>query len=217
MKSNIIFRCSSLGRLMTEPRSKSETISETAKALCLELFIEQKYGRRKNFDSKYMAKGREVEENGITAYNIMCIKTTGQYLEMNKNTERRTNDYITGEPDIITPRLADIKSSWDIFTFWDSKTKPLNKDYYWQLQGYMMLFGHDEADLVYTLQNTPDEIIERETRFRTCSENEFKFDDIPAEERIFLINVKRDEAAIQAIADKVTFAREFITNTYGIL
>ena len=214
--SEIVFRCSSLGRLMTEPRSKSESLSETAKALCLELFIEKKYGRRKYFDSKYMVKGREVEENGITAYNVHVIKTTGEYVEINKNTERRTNDFITGEPDIITPKLADIKSSWDIFTFWDSKTKALNKDYFWQLHGYMMLFGHDEADLVYTLQNTPEEIVKREARFRVCKDNEFNFDDLPAEEKIFIINIKRDEQAIQSIADKVTMAREFISKSYGV-
>lgn len=78
-----------------------------------------------------------------------------------------------------------------------------------------MLFGHNEADLVYTLQNTPDEIVKREARFRVCNDNEFNFDDMPDEEKIFIINIKRDEQAIQSIADKVTTAREFISKTYG--
>lgn len=212
--NNILFRCSQLGRLMTEPRSKSEKLSETAKSLCLELFIEHKYGRRKQITSKYMEKGIAVEEAGITAYNIYLVQTTGQRVVLQKNTERRSNEFITGEPDIITPILADVKSSWDIFTFMETKFGKLNKDYFWQLQGYMMLFGHEEANLVYTLQNTPDEIIERETRWRTCQENEFKFDDMPFEDRIFLINVKRDDDAIQAIQEKVIFAREYITNTF---
>lgn len=211
---NILFHCSQLGKLMTEPRNKTEKLSETAKSLCLELFIEHTYGRRKQITSKYMEKGIAVEEAGITSYNIHLVQTTGQRVVLQKNTERRSNDYITGEPDIITPQLADVKSSWDIFTFMDAKYGKLNKDYFWQLQGYMMLFGHEEADLVYTLQNTPDEIIERETRYRTCQENEFKFDDMPLEDRIFLKNVKRDDDAIQAIKEKVIFAREFITNTY---
>lgn len=211
---NILFRCSQLGKLMTEPRNKTEKLSETAKSLCFELFIEHKYGRRKQVTSKYIEKGIAVEEAGITSYNIHLVQTTGQRVVLQKNTERRSNDYITGEPDIITPQLADVKSSWDIFTFMDAKYGKLNKDYFWQLQGYMMLFGHEEADLVYTLQNTPDEIIERETRYRICQENEFKFDDMPFEDRIFLINVKRDDEALQAIKEKVIFAREFINEKF---
>ena len=212
MQSDILFRCSSLGRLMTEPRSKSESLSETAKALCLEMFIERKYKRRKKVESKYMTKGITNEEIAITSFNVHLIKQTGKFIELVKNTERRQNDFIIGEPDICNHILADIKNCWDIFTFFDAKTKALNKDYFWQLQGYMWLFDFDTANLVYTLENTPKDIMEREMRFKeSAEESDFIFDDIPAEERIHIINVERDDACIEALKEKVLIGREYIT------
>jgi len=45
----MIVRCSSLGKLMTEPRSKSEVLSQTAKSYIEDLFNELEFGYRKEF------------------------------------------------------------------------------------------------------------------------------------------------------------------------
>jgi hypothetical protein len=55
--------------------------------------------------------------------------------------------------------IVDVKSSFDIFTFSAAKYGKINKDYYWQLQGYMWLTGVENAELSYCLCNTPAEII----------------------------------------------------------
>ena len=42
-------------------------------------------------------------------------------------------------PDILSDQLIDIKSSWDFTTFPMHQQSLPSKDYYWQMQGYMML------------------------------------------------------------------------------
>lgn len=199
------YRASAIGKLMTEARSKSEPLSETTKSYLLELWIENNYGRRKQIDSKYMIKGTTVEEESITLYSLH------QCDFFKKNKERKENEFITGEPDIITDtHIIDIKSSWSIFTFMDSKfSKAINKDYYWQLQAYMSLFDKQAAKLVYVLTNTPDELVECETRFRTCDEKEFKFDDIPLQERIFEVEVLRNDEDINRMYNRINEANEY--------
>ncbi len=58
-------RCSSLGKIMTAPRSKSEVLSQTAKSYIEELAKEHLFGIKKVFKSRYTDKGNEVEEKAI--------------------------------------------------------------------------------------------------------------------------------------------------------
>jgi hypothetical protein len=129
---NILFRCSANGKLMTEPRTKSEILSETTKKYLIEVFIYYKYQREKDIFNKYIDKGLRVEEDSITLYS----EYKNRFYKKNEN--RFSNEYIAGTPDIILDNeVIDIKSSYDIFTFYDSKTGGLNKNYYWQLQGHI--------------------------------------------------------------------------------
>ena len=52
MKHEFIARCSSLGALMTNPRAKSETLSETAKKEIEKVVLFNKYGIEEDFSSK---------------------------------------------------------------------------------------------------------------------------------------------------------------------
>ena len=157
----IQFRCSGLGKLMTSPRSKGEVISETAKTFIEDVFREKEYGIYKDISSRYTDKGIQMEDEAIQlAGNVL-----GWDLNVNKNEERLKNEWITGIPDINTETLlADIKCSWSGSTFPFFDTELPNKDYFWQLQGYMMLTGHLQAELVYCLMNTPQQIVEDEVR-----------------------------------------------------
>jgi len=157
----IQFRCSGLGKLMTSPRSKGEVLSETAKSFIEDVFREKEYGIYKDISSRYTDKGIQMEDEAIQlAGNVL-----GWDLNVNKNEERLKNEWITGIPDINTETLlADIKCSWSGSTFPFFEDELPNKDYFWQLQGYMMLTGHLQAELVYCLMNTPQQIVEDEVR-----------------------------------------------------
>ena len=164
----IKFRCSSLGYILTEPRSKAEKdaggLSETAKGHCVDVYASWMYDRREEVYSKYLEKGNSVEEDAIT---LLSLHAKNLYF---KNEDRLENEFIAGTPDLfikdgdVISVVEDIKSSWDIFTFLRSKHKELNKNYYWQLMGYMWLTGADKSNLRYCLVNSTDSLIDDEKR-----------------------------------------------------
>lgn len=154
--SNYKFHCSSLGKIMTESRTK-EPLGETCKKHLLECYLYAKYGRRKMIENKYIEKGNLAEEDAITLYSLV---TNTMYV---KNTEIFENDFIVGIPDIIHKgKVKDIKNAWSIHTFFENMVTALNKDYVYQVNGYMALTESAEGSIVYTLVNTPDILIEQE-------------------------------------------------------
>jgi hypothetical protein len=213
-------RCSSLGKIFTNPRSKSETISETTKTYLEEWMIEQRFGIRKEISSKYLEKGIEMEDTAIQEYsklfNVECFK----------NDEWFENDYITGTPDLILDdKIVDIKNSFSAFTFPMFDTELPNKDYRYQLQGYMYLTGKTQAEIAYFLLNSPDGIILSEAKSIMYKEGlgadwldvlveevraSHNFDHIPMQERCKVFKVERDEAIISEIKDRVENCREYI-------
>ncbi len=223
----MLFRCSQLGSIMTAPRSKSEELSETCKTYLTEVYINERFGRRKEITSRYIEKGLAVEEDSITLYSRV------KKVPFFKNEERFKNEYIIGTPDHVGDFVLDIKSSWDIFTFVNTEQADLNKKYYWQLQGYMALTGKKEARLAYCLVNTPDQMIEDEKRklawkmglidadsspeyHKACEqiEKNSRYDDIPMAERIHEIVIPYDEAAIESLYKKVDACREYMAGTW---
>jgi len=223
----MIVRCSSLGKLMTEPRSKSEVLSQTAKSYIEDLFNELEFGYRKEFSSRYTDKGLEMEDEAI-----QFASEQFDWEFVIKNTERFTNDYITGEPDINTDSLlADIKCSWSLDTYPMFEADLKNKDYYWQLQGYMWLTGKTEAELVYCLMNTPLQIVEDEVRrahwkaglidedidLRHEVQLKHNYDNIPSKLRVKRYIVERDEKAIEKIIEKVEIASEYYKMLKGLI
>lgn len=215
---------------MTEPKLKSETISESAKTHLIDVFISEKYGRRSDIGNRYTIKGTLVEEDSMTLFS----RVTKRYYV--KNEESLANDYIKGTPDIITSldvedmEIVDIKSSWDIFTFMRTKFKnDIKKLYYWQLQGYMALTGAKKARLAYCLVNTPDQLLEDEKRklwykigqpdkespmwLDAVQEIEMMciYDDIPMQERLHQISFERNDADIEKLYNKVVQCREWMS------
>jgi len=227
--NEILFRCSSLGHIMTESRSKSDPLSETCKGHLSDVFISKKYGRRTDIVSRYMTKGTMVEEDSLTLYSRVKKKF---YV---KNEEHFTNEYISGTPDIILvdgampTEIIDIKSAWDIHSFFRAKAKELNKMYYWQLMGYMALTGATLGRIAYCLVNTPESLQDGERKslwykmgqpagdnnewIEACQEldRSMIYDDIPIAERVYdLFTVERDESAIQAIYKRVEQCRNWM-------
>ncbi len=64
--------------------------------------VAEKYGRRRDIQTKQMKKGIEVEDDSIDLLNNFWG------VDYGKNEHRFTNDYISGHPDIITVNDANV-------------------------------------------------------------------------------------------------------------
>ena len=225
--SETLIRSSSVGYLMTEPQLKADKeaglLSKTAQRHLLDIYIAEKYGRKKDIQTKQMKKGVAVEQDSI---NLLS-----KYMEtpFEKNEERLSNAYITGLPDIINENMViDIKSSYDLWTFLGNLPDKLDSLYYWQLMSYMWLTNAEVGYIAYCLSNTPDNIIEQEKYYllknmdvvseespeyvKEAMKIEFnmKFDDIDVSERVLLFKVDRNDEDISKIERKVLKAREYL-------
>ena len=226
-------RSSSVGYLMTEPQLKADkeagNLSKTAQKHLLDVYVYEKYGRRKDIQTKQMKKGIEVENDSIELLSLYLKKP------FNKNEIRLTNEFITGLPDIFegndiynADSIIDIKSSYDLWTFLGNLPDKLDSLYYWQLQSYMWLTNSDKAHIAYCLVDTPFGIIEQEKRYllnkmdviseespeyiKESAKLEFNmtFGDISISEKVLIFPIKRNEDDILKIQYRVEKAREFL-------
>lgn len=194
----IIFRASSLADIMTEPKAKTETLSVGAKTAIAKLAKEAVYGYDERISSKPMQKGIQVEDQSIELLNSVL------FTSYTKNTERKTNEWITGECDIFTgSKIIDIKSSWSLATFPALAEDGENKTYTWQLAAYMWLWDVDSAAIAYCLVSTPEELIGYEDRQLHV------IDHITPELRVTIVNQERDKAMEAKIVEKVEAGREY--------
>ena len=196
------FRCSSIGKLMTEPRSKSEgVLSVGAKTYIRELAAQEIFGVDFEVSSKYIEKGIEAEGDSIDLLNSV------RGLSLTKNTERRDNEFITGECDLFdddAKRGHDIKTSWSIATFPIIVADCEDKLYEWQMRGYMALWDADEWEVNYCLVDTPDRLIGFEPmQLHVVSH-------LPEWMRVTTWTVKRDLDKEAAIYEKVKAANEYL-------
>lgn len=195
--SEFKIRASASGKLMTNPRSKTELLSETTKTYVYEWIKEKIYGVRKNIQSKYLNKGLKLEDT--------AIDKSIQWLDLPfalKNEQFFENDYFCGTPDLIVDGIVyDTKCSWDCFTFPLFEKDIPTKDYYYQLQVYMELTGCKKAVLVYVLLNTPDEL---------TYEEKHNYDNLDKKYRIKTYKIDYDESVIEDLKNRVEQIREFI-------
>lgn len=192
------FRASSLSKIMTDPVKKTEILSVGAKTFITKQAIEFVYGFDEKISSKYMEKGIQVEDQSIELLNSVL------FTSYQKNTERKENDWISGECDIFTgDSIIDIKSSWSLTTFPVLAEQGEDKDYEWQLRAYMWLWDVDQASIAYCLVSTPEDLIKYEDA--TLHE----VDHIAPELRVTRVNYQRDKALEDKIKVKVEAAREY--------
>lgn len=142
---------SSLGKLMTESRTKSELLSQTTKSYIANKAKEDFFGYNSFVSTKAMQKGTDWEHESIELVNQ--VRDTF-YI---KNDIIIENDYMIGTPDIILDNsIIDIKTSWSLETFPAISSEGINKDYEWQLRGYMWLCDKESAELIYCMIDTDD-------------------------------------------------------------
>ena len=193
------FRASSLAEIMTDPKSKDEVLSVGAKTRIEKLAKQFVYGYDESVSSKYMEKGIAVEDRSIELYNSVF------FTDYQKNTERKTNDWITGECDIATPsKIIDIKSSWSLATFPATADAGKDKTYEWQLRAYMWLWDVDASEVAYCLVDTPPELVGYE------DEHLHQVEHITPELRLTRIIYERDKALEDKIKAKCEAANEYL-------
>lgn len=196
----MLIRCSQLPKIMTNPRSKSETLSETAKSEMIKLAKEDFYGYNTEMTNKYVQKGIEVEDKSIELLNAV------KFANYTKNKVRLENDFITGECDIndeVNDEIIDIKSSWSLETFPALPSDINIKDYEMQLRGYMMLYNRSKASVCYCMVSTPEGL--------TMYENKLlhEVDHIDPFARVTMLTIERDLEIEKQIEERCKVAIEF--------
>ncbi len=216
---DLIIRCSALGSIMTNARSKSVALSQTCKSHIQERFNELEFGITDYWTNQYVQKGTSEED-----VSLMMAQRVHKWEFMSKNEERFTNEFITGEPDAINDDFVlEIKSSWSMKTFpMYAETNP-NKGYEWQLQGYLWLTGKEVGYLSYCLVDTPEMLVIDEL-YRTARNQGFidlppkvekeirdnhSFGHVPEHLRIKTFEIRRDEEKIEQIKERVNECRNY--------
>lgn len=175
------------GKKKDEPSVKLQTIAE-------DFLKEQIYGYKKTFSSKYTDKGLSMEDE--------AIDKAIEWLDIPfvlKNTERKENEFMTGEPDLIlNDCIIDIKNSWswETFPLFDKELK--NEAYYAQLQVYMHLFEKDKAKVVYMLLTTPE----------TYQNLAMTYEHVDKKYRMKAFNVEYNQEYIDKLISRVKYVRE---------
>jgi len=193
-------RCSSLPKIMTNPRVKSEVLSETAKSEMIKIAKEDFYGYSSQMTNKYVEKGIEVEDKSIELLSLV------KFAQYTKNKVRLHNDFLTGECDIndeASDEIIDIKSSWSLETFPALPSDINIKDYEMQLRGYMMLYNRSKASVCYCMVSTPEGL--------TMYENKLlhEVDHIDPFARVTMLTIERDLEIEKQIEERCKLAIEF--------
>jgi hypothetical protein len=196
-----IFRCSSIGKLMTEPKTKAEgPLSVGAKTYIRSLAAQSIFGIDFEVTSKEMEKGIAVEGQAIELLNRV------RGLSLSKNTERRSNEWVTGEADLFDAsarRGHDLKCSWSAATFPITAADCRDSLYEWQMRGYMMLWGADVWEVNYALITTPEHLTKWEPLFMHF------VDHIPEHMRLTTWAIERDADKEARMVEKIGHARAY--------
>ena len=201
---NILFRASMVGKLMTEPRSKSEgPLSQGAKTAIRDIAAQHILGVDFEVSSREMEKGIQCEPDSIALLNRV------RGLSLEKNTERRNDGFLSGECDLFHARALD---GYDIKTAWSAATFPILADdiggsqralYEWQCRAYMALWNAGRWHVAYALVNTPEHLIGYEPPSLHF------FDHIPEHMRLTVWTIDRDATKEAAMYEKVKQARDY--------
>lgn len=224
-----LIHCSSLSKITTEPRNKSDkdagNLSETAKSHLIEVYALNKYNFKKDISNKYTEKGNYCEPEGLE----MISQFTG--LQVDKNELTFENEYFIGTPDslVIEKQLIfDNKAAFDWCTFLSNVCSELDPIYSAQANGYLDLLQWNTAYIAYTLIDTPEfirnaekyallrkmDVISEESpdfiKLWSKKEAQMIYSNTPLEERILLFEVKKDDEYLEKARQKVVKSREFL-------
>lgn len=222
--TNILFRASSVGILLTDPKLKKDkdagNLSESAKALVQSMWLDKNFEYKEILVNDYMNKGLLLEQNSMAlAQSVLG----GQFRT--KNRERLNNDYFIGTPDIILKDcVEDIKTSWSLKTFMNAELTPL---YMAQAQAYMALTGILQYRLIYALVPTDESVILKNcdklvwqyggdysnedyiAHSTQIKRNNDLIKDIPAHDRVKVFEFVCDAMMVNELHRRIEKAREY--------
>lgn len=191
-----------------------KTLSAGAKTLVKEKVRKLKHNAPHKFSgSKETEKGHLAEDDAI------LFLMQQEFISAQKNTIRFNNEWITGEPDIISDIVYDTKCPW---TYWsmpyfkdDIESKSLDAGYDWQQLCYLWLLREndehdpvfiDEAQLKYILMPTPDKCLGKWDDFTLHIDFVESMDQ---KDRISTYSIKYDQSRIEMIKIKIEAARRY--------
>jgi hypothetical protein len=193
------WRASQIGKLMTTSRSKTDVLSQTAKSYINQIAKEDFYGYESPVINRYLDKGTNQELESIQLLNAV------RFEDFHKNSVRKSNEFITGECDIVTvSSIIDIKTSWSLDTFPELPEDIDSKDYEWQGRAYMMLYDKPEFELIYCMVSTWDEFLTQYDDKRI-----HKVDHIDPAKRITSMLFERDMELEQQMIERCQLATEY--------
>ena len=231
--TELIVRCSSIGRLMAKPENADiHADYMTAELAGIIAKIKRTDSERSVLDEarrKSLSAGgkthvRELVREALYGYEPADIETRpilkGRQVEeaciqmlarltgrpLVKNTERRTNGLISGECDIFD---APVRHGRDIKAPFSMASMPIvladcyDSGYEFQMQGYEILWDAETWSVDYVLVDTPEELIGYEPQALHFVSH------IPERMRWTSWLVKRDRALESLIVDKVLAARRY--------
>lgn len=231
--SDILIRCSSIGRLMAKPDNAdldptlvtaevSAILAKTKRSDEEKSVVDEV--RRKSLSAGGKTHVRELLREAVYGFEPAEIETRpilkGRQVEaaciemlarltgrpLVKNTERRNNGLITGECDIFD---AELKHGRDVKAPYSMESMPIvlsdcyDSGYEYQAQGYEILWDAETWSVDYLLVSTPDDLIGLEPPALHF------VDHIPERLRWTTWTVKRDRALASLIEDKVIAARRY--------
>ncbi|MFY7913570.1 MAG: hypothetical protein ACOVPA_02775 [Rubrivivax sp.] len=231
--SNLIVRCSSIGRLMAKPENvdlDAEYLTPEVQAIIgkTKRSEEEKSVledvRRKSLSAGGKTHVRELVRESVYSFEPAEIATRpilkGRQVEqacidmlarltgrpLVKNTERRTNGLISGECDIFDAPLRhgrDIKAPYSMESMPIVLADCFDSGYEWQMQGYEILWDAESWSVDYVLVDTPEELIGFEPQALHYVSH------IPESLRWTTWLVERDRKLESLIVDKVLAARRY--------
>lgn len=231
--SELIVRCSSIGRLMAKPENAdidpqfmtaelAGIIAKTKRTEEEKSVLDE--ARRNSLSAGGKTHVRELAREAIYGFEpaelatrpilkgraveaeciAMLARLTGRPLV--KNSERRSNGLITGECDVWD---APLRHGRDIKAPYSMETMPIVLDdcydsgYEWQMQGYEILWDAETWSVDYMLVSTPEEFIGLEPQHLHF------VDHIAEKHRWTTWTVRRNRALESLIVDKVLAARRY--------
>lgn len=228
-------RASKAGEILTEPRTKSETLSKGVITHAKKWLKETLYKRKYFKGNKYTQKGNANEEEGVTLLSLYY----GCWLDTNTN--YRENDYMCGTCDInhMDYGIIDIKNSYSLDTFPMFETELPDKDYGVQVNVYQELYDNKKVNgkVAYVLTDLDDEALEQKIKWlQTDNEKQeeailhvygaenwkrvkdkffpnavpIEFVEIPNEKRVKIFEVPYNEEVIKKLKKRVVEIRKFV-------
>ena len=246
MYKNMIFRASEIHMLMGNARSIDESLlsdliiemqkkpkakrSESEQIVLDELLVKtlsagaktlvKEKVRKLKHNAPYKFSGsKETEKGHLVEDDAILFLMQQEFISAEKNTIRFNNQWITGEPDIISDIVYDTKCPW---TYWsmpyfkdDIESKSLDAGYDWQQLCYLWLLREndkydpvfiDEAQLKYILMPTPDKCLGKWDDFTLHIDF---VESMANEDRISTYSIKYDQSRIDMIKVKIEAARRY--------